>query len=390
MSSNLLYLEVNSICLLLLLWIILTAGRNEDFQTRNVYFYREVSLTMVILLMDMLWVSVEGHAGRLFYIVNVVVNVLYFVMSSVICAGWVIFAMYLFNSRKISASRTKKALLFFPHVVVCLLAVTSPWTHFTFFIDSHNVYHRGQFIWITEIIICLYLFVTFLIILVHMANQMSARTRRNHLFALLSLTVLVFSSGLVMFLMHGFDTLWPLFSIMLFVVYTDIQMERITLDSLTGLSNRAFFDRRLADVTTGPRPEGKELYLYVMDVDFFKRINDTYGHLEGDEALRRTAEILRSVFSGEQTVLVRYGGDEFACLWYCESEREAEEQSEKVMDAFRERNMDPSSAFPINISVGFARFGANGIHNDIELINAAEEALGRVKMVSHRKMRRRR
>ena len=122
----------------------------------------------------------------------------------------------------------------------------------------------------------------------------------------------------------------------------------------------------------------------MIDIDYFKKINDTYGHLEGDSALKITAEILRKVCSEERSVLARYGGDEFACIYYCSGDREADALKKNILDAFIERNKNSNDAFPINVSIGYAKFGEDGVYNDIELINKADEALYKVKQVSHR------
>lgn len=84
-------------------------------------------------------------------------------------------------------------------------------------------------------------------------------------------------------------------------------------DGLTGLNNRKYFDERLEAEFTFAMRHGAELTLILVDIDHFKRINDTYGHQAGDEALRRIARSLKKNTRTED-VVARYGGEEFAVI----------------------------------------------------------------------------
>jgi len=86
-----------------------------------------------------------------------------------------------------------------------------------------------------------------------------------------------------------------------------------THDPLTGLVNRAEFERRLARALTSTAEEGAEHALGFLDLDGFKRINDTCGHLAGDELLRQLGDVLRRPMRSRDTV-ARLGGDEFGIL----------------------------------------------------------------------------
>lgn len=85
-------------------------------------------------------------------------------------------------------------------------------------------------------------------------------------------------------------------------------------DALTGLFNRRMFDLRLLEFWRDLRDGGKPLSLLVIDVDHFKQINDSKGHLCGDMVLQELAHVLRSVLHRPTDVITRYGGEEFAVL----------------------------------------------------------------------------
>ena len=85
-------------------------------------------------------------------------------------------------------------------------------------------------------------------------------------------------------------------------------------DSLTGLANRRLFDERLAQEIKYQGRTGMPLSLLLMDIDFFKRFNDTYGHVAGDNCLRAAAGVFRKAAKRPSDTLARYGGEEFACI----------------------------------------------------------------------------
>lgn len=93
------------------------------------------------------------------------------------------------------------------------------------------------------------------------------------------------------------------------------KLEQLALtDPLTSLGNRREFERRFADEWAAHRRTQGQLSLMLIDVDYFKAFNDTYGHPEGDICLQRVATVLRQVVRRETDIVTRIGGEEFACV----------------------------------------------------------------------------
>ncbi len=86
-----------------------------------------------------------------------------------------------------------------------------------------------------------------------------------------------------------------------------------TTDALTGLWNRRSFEEKLSHHMARSRKDGRDLTLIILDVDHFKHINDSYGHLTGDDLLRIIAKTLKDYVKGKDLVC-RYGGEEFVVL----------------------------------------------------------------------------
>jgi len=88
----------------------------------------------------------------------------------------------------------------------------------------------------------------------------------------------------------------------------------VAIDALTGIANRRHFDRSLEREVRRARREARPLSLIFLDLDEFKRYNDTYGHLRGDEVLRKVAQTLNETFRRGGDFVARYGGEEFAVV----------------------------------------------------------------------------
>lgn len=95
-------------------------------------------------------------------------------------------------------------------------------------------------------------------------------------------------------------------------VYAEV-LQHATLDALTGLNNRRQFELRLNQEVATAKRQNKPLCAMMLDIDFFKKVNDTYGHVVGDMVLKNVASIVKKELR-EYDIASRYGGEEFAIL----------------------------------------------------------------------------
>lgn len=120
-------------------------------------------------------------------------------------------------------------------------------------------------------------------------------------------------------------------------------MTFVNVDDVTSVHNRRFFNERLSQELRRARRYGSHLSLLIIDVDDFKRVNDTLGHVEGDAALRRLGRMLRER-TRETDVVARYGGDEFAVLLPETNSDEAHVLAERVRKSPVQLQMDGTEA----------------------------------------------
>ncbi len=104
-------------------------------------------------------------------------------------------------------------------------------------------------------------------------------------------------------------------------------------DGLTGVPNRRKFDAVLDEEWGEARRNTQPLSLILIDIDFFKQYNDRYGHVQGDECLKRVGEALSTVANRPRDLLARYGGEEFVLVLPATDETAAQRVSERVRQA---------------------------------------------------------
>jgi diguanylate cyclase (GGDEF)-like protein len=148
-------------------------------------------------------------------------------------------------------------------------------------------------------------------------------------------------------------------------------------DPLTGLYNRRHFDERLGAELSAARRHGTPLTLMVVDVDHFKNINDTHGHLAGDAVLRQVAEVLQAAMRKED-VVARFGGEEFVVIARSTDLAGASRFAERIRRQIEERVCSfERLELQVTASIGIAELGAEGGAQD--LLDAADRALYQAK-----------
>lgn len=159
------------------------------------------------------------------------------------------------------------------------------------------------------------------------------------------------------------------------------ELERLnTLDGLTGLKNRKFFDEELEMALKRAERQKTEISLLIMDIDHFKAINDNHGHLAGDHCLRTVAEVFNTVVKRETDTIVRYGGEEFAAILPGLSEKQACEFAEKIRLRVEETEIPWSvSSLSLTISIGVSSVWPKNNLKSKHLINSADKALYKAK-----------
>ena len=157
--------------------------------------------------------------------------------------------------------------------------------------------------------------------------------------------------------------------------YDQLKILSVT-DGLTSLYTQSFFKERLKDEMRRTKITGDSFTVAMIDIDFFKKINDTYGHQSGDLVLSRLAFILRERFR-KSDFIARYGGEEFGVILMHSYFSKAEKILEEIRETVEQENfyLNPLAKINLTVSIGFAEFNSEGSLLEDELIKRADKAL---------------
>ena len=147
-------------------------------------------------------------------------------------------------------------------------------------------------------------------------------------------------------------------------------------DALTGTANRRALENLLAQASG----QNKAFALMMLDVDYFKRYNDRYGHQAGDECLARVAQVLKNAVRSPDDMVARYGGEEFAIVLFGATDKACEEVAWRIQQALIQAAIpheDSSVSKFVTVSIGIAAKGV--VQNAQNMLLKADEALYRAK-----------
>lgn len=154
-------------------------------------------------------------------------------------------------------------------------------------------------------------------------------------------------------------------------------MERLAkVDALTGIPNRRAFDAQLIEHLVRARPS-RPVCVALLDIDYFKALNDTAGHLSGDECLRRVAGALRK--AAGDALVARYGGEEFAVLFEADEKQALSERLERLREAVLALDIAHPGRRGERLTISLGAATATEAENSRVVLDRADTALYRAK-----------
>ena len=165
--------------------------------------------------------------------------------------------------------------------------------------------------------------------------------------------------------------------------YVDRVKQLAYLDGLTGIFNRRYFEMRIVEEIERARRFNVGMAVIMVDIDQFKRLNDEFGHLLGDEVLRQVSSIFHQQLR-KIDVVCRFGGEEFALLLSQTNPQHAFGVAEKLRRLV-ETWQFPGVPRPVTISAGAANYPDHGTTRD-ELVKAADAGLYAAKLAGRNRV----
>lgn len=156
--------------------------------------------------------------------------------------------------------------------------------------------------------------------------------------------------------------------------------EQSTIDSLTGVKNRSAFDKRLLAESRISRRQETPLALLMLDIDRFKSINDQFGHLAGDQALKLIAKTLQQHLKRPTDLVSRFGGEEFAIILPNTTAEGALQVAENIRDAVTSVGLEwEKKPIALTVSIGVSAAVITNERHSSELLEQADKALYQAK-----------
>jgi len=158
-------------------------------------------------------------------------------------------------------------------------------------------------------------------------------------------------------------------------------LEMSNTDGLTGVKNRRYFDLQLEEELQRARRTEGRIALLILDIDNFKKVNDEYGHIAGDQCLIAVANSLKNSMQRISDTVARYGGEEFAIIIANTDEADCLKIAERIRTAVEDIQILVNNvAVPLTISIGVSQCKAADVECDgVSLLAAADTALYQAK-----------
>ena len=263
-----------------------------------------------------------------------------------------------------------------PLAIVLLSAALTPFTGFLFTVSADGVYQRGVGApyFVAEL---LYYMGYATVISLYQCSKETLKFRRRQYYPLFLFLIPPFVAGMIQFTNYGISCYQVGITISISLLCMANQNYEMTTDSLTGVQNRQSLGKVLEELYK--QEKGSRLFLFMVDINDFKSVNDQYGHMVGDKLLKQTAMIL-SQLCYEVTAkifLCRYGGDEFLLLMR-NCEEDIEQINRKLQERFAEETKKPGRMY-MTVSIGCAEGTCKDTAEFEKLLKEADDYMYKVK-----------
>jgi len=341
-------IDVLSLLLLAIVLIFNLKNGNEGM-FRQLFFRALIFCDMGILLTDLFIYVFLYRPGAGIHVVLMVLQSLFFTLCALFCLLWVLYC----TIRPGRQLRRRTLLLSVPLILLIVAISFNAAFGFLFTITAENGYQRGGLFHIISVL-------TYIYVIYAVVKIWRLKKSLSHSEYITYLIVPLFPAAIGIFqLAFSMDVLmvWPATALSMAIMQMSMLTEKINLDHLTGLYNRKYLDDYIEGILQASRASsvsrnGKKFAAIMLDIDNFKKINDTYGHVEGDRAIVLAADLLRkSIRKGD--FVSRYGGDEFLIVLEQCSDSTPIRIIRRIRENAQKFNQDNALPYAIDFSVGY-------------------------------------
>lgn len=373
--ETLLYSEINIFTVVLLSIIAIKAYTFgfDNIDKRNL-FIASVWFAAAANVFDFCWNLARSGMLDVRPISMCAINFMYFMTFACAAMCWFLYSESVRGSN-IFKSRFRLAICVLPLLVLAGLLIVSLFNGCVFWISSDKSYHRGPLFYAQHVLSNGY------ILLASIKAIYSMFSRKGYVFRedLVTISIFIIPPIICMVAQAIFQTL-PILSVGVVASYLLAYMRAITglisIDALTKINNRRELLKTLSSRMDSLK-RNEDLYFLFMDVDYFKHINDQYGHEEGDKALKLVGSALSDACKNTNGVCGRYGGDEFAMVQTLKHGESISDVYDEIYRRLHSKKVSARLSYRLELSIGCAK--AEPDDNLQSLIARADEDMYRKK-----------
>lgn len=340
-------IDLNLFMAAVCLVVYLSSRKTSENPLLHNRIFRWLTLCVLSLLVleSLTWI-LDGKGTTVLILSNYVVTIALYLCTPLLAFLW---ALYV-QSQLFHDAKALKVLIIaygIPIAICAMLTLSTPLTNLMFYFDQNHIYHRGPWYPLLAVLSILPLFTSAGSVLAHRKRITRKSTLMFIVFSIVSLL-----SAVAQVLFYGLTVIWSSISIAILLTYTSVQNDQVFLDHLTGVFNRRQMDIHIADRVRLAR-QGRALSCILLDINHFKAVNDSLGHVAGDDALKDASFILQSsIRKGD--FLARYGGDEFVILTDIDDEDALRMLLLRIHENTRQFNASELRPYRIRFSAGSA------------------------------------
>ncbi|MDD6656068.1 MAG: GGDEF domain-containing protein [Lachnospiraceae bacterium] len=378
---NIYYIQTNAMCMVLLAFVLVAYIKEIHGASEGGYCKAEIIGIMLYCLSDMVAAICKSETFPGARLILWLANTIYIAFPALLVVLWghyIVAHMEKFGFRKGRFDRIFRILV----MIGFMITLTSPVTHFAFYLDENNIYHRNPGVFLIPVLSFAYMIydTVKLIVLSRKIDSLEGRREAKTLSVFFIPCALL---SLLQMFVYGCTTAQVGFTLGFMIVYLVGQQNKISKDALTGLNNRREFEKQFDNMVKS----AEKILVSMIDVDFFKNINDTYGHVEGDSAIKNIALVLSKACakckSEGDFFLSRYGGDEFVILSKEFNEGVDRMLLEVIQSELTAVNEKKDKPYTLQLSIGTAQGTVSCKKDAVDIMKKADSEMYKVKKAKH-------
>ena len=345
-------LEINLFFMILLGWVLYKLNSDADEREENITLSHNILNALRVLFADMVLLFTQGKIpSAALYILY---TIYYFLLLSM-GFHWFLYAGRFTKNKKMYNKENRVTYLVLV-ISMIILTILSPFVNLLYKVDPETLSitsgYLGKLFNYVPYVFILFATIQFIIALIYdteAKTEMSVET-------VVMVIALPMLTMIFTIIFESFTALAPSLVICMLFIYFDFHVGHVSTDGLTGLNNKRQYLRYINSSIQDVKAPFK-LFLIICDIDYFKHINDTFGHAEGDKAIIEIAEMLKKTCSAAGgSFLARYGGDEFVIVFKTRFDDEVIDFMARTQKALKERNESGGARYKLSMSIGYAQY----------------------------------